>query len=345
MVCAATLFVVVPGAPARADPPRLDKKLSCDPQTKFAGYDKFTRDITQISATWTVPANHGTAGTGSTWIGLGSGPQHFIQIGTDEIRPYEEAGFWSGTKVQDMPQQILLIPAGDVVRATIARDGSKWRLSLTDLTTGKSASISNSEGVYFTTASWLQEDRSQLCTLTTYPAISITFRSVQLDGSAPDLTTRTTAGLVLEPPNGVYLTPGPLRDDAFTLAPPTGRAARYLDASGPMNVALEEWIGRVATTRYPVLDDSALTDANASLRAARHFRSVLRSRQWDPALARRTSALIDAIEGAIARYRRSGRWTFSKVLGSVARMRPAADRLRLELRLPRIGTTQIVIAA
>jgi hypothetical protein len=344
VVSIATLFQLAPDAGAHAESPRT-KGPACDPKTKFAGYEKITRGVVEISAEWTVPANHGTAGTASTWIGLW-GNHNFIQIGTDEIRPYEEEGFWSDTQLTDEAQQIELIAAGDNVRATISYEGTKWQLSLADLTTGKSTSISYNENANFTTASWMQEDSSMDCSITTYPSIDMRFRRVQLNGGVPQLTARTTTAYILESPNGRYLTAKPLHGDAFTIVPPTGRAARYLHASGPVNVALELWIGQVAT-RHSLSPLIAVTFANAALRAAEHFRKVLPRFRDGRALARNTTVLVGAIKKALAHYQHSKQWTLAATLKAITKMRRNADRVRHQVGLPRIltVTTLVGIAA
>lgn len=343
---------------------KLAAATECNTPTKFAGYYLPERRVTQISARWTVPqidpgVNQGEA---STWVGIQVGSRAFIQIGTDErpepsLPDYYEA-FWSSTKLQFHPYQVLAVSAGDAVEAAISHTRNGWRLYFRDLTSGRSADfvISYAKDTHFDLGEWSQEDSSVACTISPFPEMStVTFKDLRLDDRIPRVPYRDAT--VLEAPNG-DLVPTRVRHDGFSLFPPSGIRHTYLLATTPFNIALEDFVGDVGSvngvgasllgsrTHLTSLVEkgfnlAAITGADAAMTAARRLRHALRADQWPPTarafadlLAQRLTSEIAALASTVGGHTRSGSWTLTELVSPGEETMAAASQLRRAIGLP-----------
>ncbi|MGO9198898.1 MAG: G1 family glutamic endopeptidase [Acidimicrobiales bacterium] len=187
----------------------------------FAGYAWFGQ-VTQVSASWTVPVMQAEAGTtgASTWIGV-QGPQQreFFQIGTTEgtfdgQSSYE--AFWSDPARGFHPQFLMFVEPNDEIHAIISESRSSWSASITDVTTSaaESAPTAPSDFLTLSQAEWLQEDPKLPSGPSPYPDIAPTNVSrLEVDGGPPVPAQLVPQWMAL--PHGQKVVPGPVVHDSF----------------------------------------------------------------------------------------------------------------------------------
>ena len=327
--------------------------------TKAGGYFK-TGPVSQVSAQWVVPAIIAAGPTdeiASTWVGIQDTTGAFIQLGTHETARGGEANydvFWSDTEKGDEAQPVFPVDAGNVVVADMTRTTKGWRLQVRDLTSGRSASftLGYARYVHFTQADWTEEDPSRACTLGPYPdTATVALSSVKLNGKVPRL--RYADATVLEAPNGVILVPTRVHDDGFSLQPPAGIRARYLDDTAPFNIALETFVGAVGQAEIEALIThvtsmveegtrlAALTTAQRALVVARHTRQGLASlpmsmsqRHYMRDVEVQLATLMSSLRRAITNFQRYRSWTLRSVEARSAQLQRTAARLRGTFSLP-----------
>jgi hypothetical protein len=189
----------------------------------FAGYIGYEQ-VTQISATWHVPAilSLSPDGAASTWIGVqGPGQKEFFQVGTTESY---EAGtefyeaFWSDPAEGFHAQVMMQVAAGDEIRALITEVSGSWQANIDDVTSGQSQQAPTYNGVFtnLQLAEWIQEDPAlPRDKHVPYPDIAPTTMSqLRVNGSAPGYSSLQPQIMVL--PQGRRVDPGPLVSDQFT---------------------------------------------------------------------------------------------------------------------------------
>jgi hypothetical protein len=211
----------------------------------FAGYD-WNGTVRSARADWTVPQVTAAtpAGQAAAWVGAEApgrtGHAPFVQVGVHEGNSGGPAGtpsvfyyaFYSTTKLGFRPKLLFEVQPGDVVSATLRRAGSRWRVELQDLTTGRRRAVTTVEGAgrVFNEAQFNQEDVTDSRTDRPYPYPSLTtlrFSGVSVNGGPP-AAARLNSSWLTEADG--YLAPGPLRRGAFALrhASMTKAGYRYL---------------------------------------------------------------------------------------------------------------------
>jgi len=181
-------------------------------QGRFAGYVWFGR-VQEISGQWVVPRieKDSHAGRAGSWIGAVDATGHsdtdrFIQVGTNEMRVAGTAlrigdlrlvpdlyyAFWSSTQDQFHPVYLFPVNAGDQITASLALRGKRWRVSITDVTSQRSATFTTRQetGAAFNQAQWLQEDITDAKTGRPFPYPRLTplrFSKVKVNRRIPTL--------------------------------------------------------------------------------------------------------------------------------------------------------------
>ncbi len=119
--------------------------------------------LTYTSATWKVPAVAKVNNTfSSTWVGIdGDGNSSLIQTGTEQDYAGGRFVYRAWWEILPAPETIipsLKISPGDVMSGSV-RDssGTKWTITLTDVTKGKSFSINVNYNGPGKSAEWIQE--------------------------------------------------------------------------------------------------------------------------------------------------------------------------------------------
>lgn len=167
---AALLVGLVPVTPAAADTPtrpRTTTATASRPQytSNWAGYVRQQSGTREASAQWRVPkVRTGTNGSASTWVGIdGNTNPYLAQVGTANVvkgRRVTTYAWWevvSPTSDTTMRRLSLTVRQGDLVRAQVRIDGRTARLSLRNLTTGRSSSVNAAFRGPGMSAEWIQE--------------------------------------------------------------------------------------------------------------------------------------------------------------------------------------------
>jgi hypothetical protein len=264
--------------------------------SRFAGY-RDQVDLTSIGADWRVPAlaSHSRLGVASTWIGAqgpGGGGTPFIQVGTEEdmaptgadglLAPAYEA-FFSDTRRNFRPDPLFAVGAGDEITATMQLRDDRWRVVITDATTGRRRTLDTTQegqGI-FLFAEWTQEDATDARTNgpEPYPDLSATqMTALTVDHHAPSYANLESTWMELP---GGYLGPTALDDDAFSVTPRklTAPGAEYLRIIHAVDAAGSRFDAQAGTWRAGTppatikqetgLLTSALASADVSLRRYR----------------------------------------------------------------------------
>ena len=263
----------------------------------MAGY-VWAGHVTSVAASWSVPrmAVGSHEAHASTWIGAQApGPSlhtPFIQVGTLEDRGSVSApsygAFWTDTRRGFHPQVLFHLRPGDVVSASLTRDGGRWQVSIIDGTSGRRASFATSEegDAAFNLAEWLQEDPSQASgQITRYPRLSMVRMNALRANDAPPPYADVFAQWMSLP--GRYLAPTPLRGDAFDITGAALSAAgrRYLQIARAQDVVARR-IDRQEASWTPRTPAGEITHANAAGAASeRTYADRLARGTW-PAAAR-----------------------------------------------------------
>jgi hypothetical protein len=290
-VAAGSTLLPSPALPAAGGtPPHLHP-----PGSGFGGYTVAVPSVTEIGATWAVPAVAPASARGyaSTWVGVQNEAGGFVQLGTVEQRfppaPPTYFAFWSDPGYRYEPQDIGAVAPGDRLSVQMGETARGWSLVLRDDTAGWSRTIAaRADGGQFDQAEWVQEDPVASETAfvdTPYPTMSdVTIEDLTLDGRPPEINFERDAS-ALTSPNGVELVPSAVRDDAFSLVAPSAPAATYLRDALSFNVAVSEF-----ATGGPVPSQTA-----AGLPLARAivvFDTVLARTRWQSPVAALVTRLI-----------------------------------------------------
>jgi hypothetical protein len=196
-----------PNSPPKAGLGKVHKPIGQKAQgCACVGY-LWPRQVTSVSATWTVPrlATKSPRGIAATWIGAES-ETRFIQIGVNEGRdvPNTDAdlhflddvheplfyAFWSDTERGFHPVPLPRVKPGDVVHASLRLVGDRWYLQFSDPQASVNVSFSTPEEAgAMDQAEWLQEDVETTRgphRFVPYPSISpVTFQDLTANGVTP----------------------------------------------------------------------------------------------------------------------------------------------------------------
>jgi hypothetical protein len=183
-------------------------KSANEQSLNWSGYIQSGSGYTASTATWTVPTLKTTYnGYSSTWVGVdgaSSNDEYLIQTGTEADVVNKKASYdawWEViTPTDEAPETLfgtLTIHAGDSITASVSKGtGGKWTMSLTDTTTGKSASHSSSFAGPGQSAEWIQEDTDVNGYISAAPDWqSVAFSNVTTNGAAENLRNATAVDI------------------------------------------------------------------------------------------------------------------------------------------------------
>ena len=155
----------MPVAPVLVDNTAL---LAPAPQTNrslnWAGYVADGANITSVSGTWVVPPvdSENRLAADATWVGVGGIKNlNLIQAGTQAVVD-PSGGVQYQAWVEGLPNEskpvALAVNPGDTMSATISEESAGlWRISLRNLTTGKSYEMHMPYDSTHASAEWIQE--------------------------------------------------------------------------------------------------------------------------------------------------------------------------------------------
>jgi hypothetical protein len=201
----------------------------------FAGY-QWNGAVSSVQGSWMVPAILGgrQSGGAATWIAaeaIGPVPSPIaplIQVGTTELEVRTGKGpphsqyyaFWADAVHGFRAIPLFIVQPHDRVSARLVLAGGRWRLSIRDERSGRSASLSTRDETTatFRLALWTQEDVSTELTprrIASYPRLSATrFDHVSVNGEPLAASRVNVVWMSLGP---VVLRPTGLRDNSFSL--------------------------------------------------------------------------------------------------------------------------------
>jgi hypothetical protein len=236
LVAAATAATAMPSSPAAAAPARgvirpVQHVTMNTTSGNWFGYNvnKLSRKkfFHQISGTWRVPtATQHTRGKpeySSTWIGIGGGcvsancavvDNTLIQTGTEQdVAANGQASYHAWYELIPAPsiRTALVVRPGDLIRANINQvvEGV-WRISLNNLTTAKSWSVTVPYSSTHLTAEWIEETPLILGTGAGFAALpnlsQAHFDNALLNGANPRLK---AAERVFLAPDGTHVIGAP----------------------------------------------------------------------------------------------------------------------------------------
>jgi hypothetical protein len=309
----------------------------------FGGY-QVGAHATEVGARWDVPTitPESSNGGASTWIGVQSSANQFIQLGTteeknDAVIQYEV--FWSDVTVDFHPQQLLEVDAGDTIDFDMTQVPRGWRLHFDDVTekVRETKTIPYANGASFDAAEWLQEDPTigGLATHVEYPSIGVpSFSKMSLDNAHPKVY--SDDGQVLSTQRGVNLVPTKPAHDGFTFKNATGAARQYLVDVFAFNSALYPFQVDVYENRSPT--GAVLYRINSTLAT---LATNLKNQHWPTRLRSAVSGDVQVVDSYATLFASLPEAPAPLSATEVARIdavsqrnHPIADTIRRELGLP-----------
>jgi hypothetical protein len=325
----------------------------------FSGYVWYG-DERSVAATWTVPRilKGSRMGFAGTWIGAqGAGTRNkapFIQIGTIEqslgLKLPGFAGsfymaFFSDTKLGFHAHVLFGVHPGDTVTARMYLANGRWHLLIVDRTRHRRRAIVTTDegGASFNAAEWLEEDPSEPHRRLPYAVLStVGFSRLRVDAHDPGYG-RIYSSWMSE--HATDLAPGPLVDDAFTLAQtrPSATGTHYLRITVALDLALERF-ERDLQLWSPESSRAAI--ATQRVRVTTAMRADIRevsATQWPGRAEVLSQALIAATRVEIAQVRRAPSLTAAGISlwrrrwdHAYSRVRAISWRIRRVLDLPQL---------
>ncbi len=160
-----------PAVPAIASHPRIGSRIPAGStsaagwsSSNWSGYAVTGGPYTSITGEWNVPAVASTkkASYSSNWIGIdGFNNSQLIQTGTEQDFYNGRAHYGAWWEILPAAETViptLTINPGDHMRSSIAKGaGSTWTITLTDVSSGQSFSISKTYTGPLTSAEWIEE--------------------------------------------------------------------------------------------------------------------------------------------------------------------------------------------
>jgi hypothetical protein len=133
--------------------------------TNWSGYavSSTTGSVTDVKGSWIVPVVTGTTKAWSSfWVGIdGYASNSVEQIGTDSDWKNGKAVYYAWYEFYPQPSYLIKsvpIKAGDMISAEVIGSGTRFRVTITDVTTGKSFSIKATvQAAKKSSAEWIAE--------------------------------------------------------------------------------------------------------------------------------------------------------------------------------------------
>ena len=131
----------------------------------WSGYAVTGTNFTKVAGSWIVPGATCTSGNqfASFWVGIdGYNSNTVEQLGTESDCSGSQPSYhaWSEfcCREPEIPIQNFAVKPGDVMAAAVSYDGSQFKLSLKNMTTGKTFTRNgNIRGAQRTSAEWIAE--------------------------------------------------------------------------------------------------------------------------------------------------------------------------------------------
>jgi hypothetical protein len=145
--------------------PRSSKAWPGVTSDNWSGYGGVTSAgyrVTSTSARWKVPSVAPKSGFSSSWVGVdGFKNSSLIQTGTDQYATKGKTTYRAWWEILPAGERIihsLTVSPGDTMEGTVELvSGSKWRITLENLTTGRSFSTTKTYRGPATSAEWIVE--------------------------------------------------------------------------------------------------------------------------------------------------------------------------------------------
>jgi hypothetical protein len=192
--------------------------------TNWSGQISSGSTFTGVSADWVVPTVQPTpySGASATWIGIDGGlasPNSIIQTGTAQATSGGVTSYFAWYELFPEPAVTFgAVSPGDQMAASITHDsGSTWILSISDVTSGNSASGPLAYTGPGDSAEWIEElptvEGAAQPTLANFG--SATFTQMASTETDPDAVTTTPVDMVDESGN-LIARAGPVVNQSFT---------------------------------------------------------------------------------------------------------------------------------
>jgi len=213
-VVAVSFLLAVPGlalaAPILASPSLVwhGPYHSTTTSSNWAGYavTGATNSVSFVNGSWTVPTvsgcRAGSSSYSSFWVGIdGYSSSSVEQTGTDSDCHGATAQYYAWYEFYPSPSHTisgLAIHPGDVIYASVAFASSKFTVTLTDTTTGKSFSLSATvSAAQRTSAEWIAEAPSsgRILPLANFGTVGFGFDTTSLPATN-SATLNGTTGLL-----------------------------------------------------------------------------------------------------------------------------------------------------
>lgn len=217
--------------------------------------------------------------------------------------------FWADTRDGFHPQRLFGVLPGDEVSAGLSLGQGRWRLTLLDRTSGRSARFSTAEEAHasFNLAEWLQEDVVDGATGAPFPYPTLTpvrFRDVEVNAAPPSSSMLDSQWLSAE---GRSYGPGPLDGNAFTISRRTVSTlgAQYLRIAAGEDAATHVFVPGMDGWSPSTPRERIAEERGAFARSLRENIRALSDGRWPRAvqdlirtLVRRTGALLLHVQSA-----------------------------------------------
>jgi hypothetical protein len=195
--------------------------------SNWSGYAKSAGTYTSATARWVVPSAAPTKGStySSAWVGIdGFNNSDLIQTGTESDYIHGAAHYnawWEILPAAETPIASITLHPGNVMSASVTKGtGSTWTIKITDTTTGKSFTTTQSYSGPGTSVEWIEEAPTvggRVATLAHYSSPD-TFDPGTANGLNPKLTA-TDSGVMVQKRVQVSTPSSPDSDtDGFNMA-------------------------------------------------------------------------------------------------------------------------------
>jgi hypothetical protein len=172
--------------------------------SNWSGYAVTGTGFTSITGSWKVPSAAPTrsATFSSNWIGIdGFNNSNLIQTGTESDYYNHSAHYavwWEILPAAETQIASITVSPGDTITAAINQvAGGSWKITITDASTGKSFSTTQSYTGPQTSAEWIEEAPTvggRIAPLAHYG--NATFDPGTVNGAAPGLTASESGAMV-----------------------------------------------------------------------------------------------------------------------------------------------------
>lgn len=132
--------------------------------TNWAGYVAGGGGYTSVYASWQVPTVTVTADNrySATWIGVGGDPTtDLVQAGSAAESVNGQARYYVWTEILPEPEnQAFAVNPGDTIQVSVVKKAlppTRWVMTVTDLTSGRSISRATAYASLKLTAEWIHE--------------------------------------------------------------------------------------------------------------------------------------------------------------------------------------------